>query len=269
LDIKDIHINDLTYTYPAGVTALRDVSLRIRAGESVTIIGQNGSGKTTLAKHLNGLLKPTSGSVRVGDIDTRQSTVAQLAALVGYVFQNPDEQLFASTVRSEVMFGPKNLGLPEESVISRSMAALDLVGLKERADVHPYDLSLGNRKRVAIASVLAMDTPVIVLDEPTIGQDHTGVELIGQIVDNLISQGKTVITITHDMDFCAEHFERVVVMMEGKILLNGSTREVLAQADVLMRAYVEPPQISKLATKLGIKGVPLSVDEFVDLIIRS
>jgi len=259
----DICVESLSYTYPSGVEALRQVSLHIAAGESVALIGQNGAGKTTLVKHLNGLLKPTAGSVRIADWDTRHRSVAQLARQVGYVFQNPDDQLFKPTVLAEVMFGPQNLGWEAGRVSDQARAALLMVGLSQAASRHPYDLSPSERKRVAMAAILAMDTPVIILDEPTTGQDFSGVRLVGQIVDALIAQGKTVITITHDIDFCAEHFERVVVMAGGRLLIEGSSRVVLSQAEILAQTYVEPPQLIRLASRLEMEWMPLTVDEFI------
>ena len=262
--MMDIWIDSLFFTYPSGVAALQGVSLSIMPGESVAIIGENGAGKTTLVKHINGLLSPTSGQVRVGGWDTRDRTIAQLASRVGYVFQNPDEQLFASTVWAEVIFGPKNLGLPAEESAERADAALRTVGLHDLAQKHPYDLSISQRKKVAIASVLAMHTPALVLDEPTTGQDHNDTELVGQIVEDLKKQGKTVITISHDIDFCAEHFDRVVVMAQGKVLLDGPTRQILGQADILAQAHVEPPQLMRLSSQLNMKERPLNVDEFIE-----
>jgi energy-coupling factor transport system ATP-binding protein len=259
----DIQIASLSFTYPSGVQALSGVSLNISAGEVMAIIGQNGAGKTTLVKHLNGLLKPTSGQVLVGDWDTRKYSVAKLAARVGYVFQNPDDQLFKSSVWAEITYGPKNLGWDDEKIELRTRGALQAVGLEEFAGHHPYDLSPSQRKGVALAAVLAMDPPVLILDEPTTGQDYVGVERIGQIVEELKKQGKTIITITHDIDFCAEHFERVVVMAKGQVLLDGPARSVLAQADTLAQSYVEPPQLIKLATGLKMSNVPLTVDEFI------
>lgn len=258
-----IQIDSVSFTYPGGVLAVQGVSLEISDGLSLAIIGQNGAGKTTLVKHFNGLLKPTSGSVYVGDWDTRDYSPARLASRVGYVFQNPDDQLFQSSVRKEVMFGPKNLGWEPDKVTQQTEKALELVALTAVAERHPYDLSPGERKRAALASVLAMDTPVIVLDEPTTAQDHTGVALVGEIVEHLKERHKTVITITHDIDFCAEHFERVAVMAEGKLLIEGPTREVLAQADLLARTYVDPPQLMRLAKRLQMKSMPLNVDEFI------
>jgi energy-coupling factor transport system ATP-binding protein len=259
----DIQISSLTFTYPAGVTAVRDVSLKISSGETVGIVGQNGAGKTTLVKHLNGLLLPTSGKISVGDWDTRDHPVPKLAARVGYVFQNPDDQLFKSTVWNEVIFGPKNLGWEMDRVQDRAREALAAVGFGRDFDRHPYDLSPTERKGVAIASVLAMDTPIVILDEPTTGQDYAGIERIGQIVDQLKKAGKTVITITHDIDFCAEHFERVVVMAQGRALLDGPAREVLSQADILAQSYVEPPQLIRLAARLDLGRPLLTVEEFV------
>lgn len=259
----DIKVIGLSFTYPLGVEALQDISMEIKAGECLALIGQNGAGKTTLVKHFNGLLKPTSGKVLVGDWDTRDYSTAQLARRVGYVFQNPDDQLFQASVRAEVMFGPRNLGWKEGKIQEKIQQAMEMVQISELAGRHPYDLSPGERKRVAIASVLAMDTPIIVLDEPTTGQDHAGIALIGQLVEQLKSLGKTVITITHDVDFAAEHFERVAVMAGGRLLLTGECRDVLSKVEVLAQSFVEPPQLMRLAMKLEMKGRPTSIDEFI------
>ncbi len=260
--VIDICVESISFSYPSGIEALRQVSLHINAGEGVALIGQNGAGKTTLVKHFNGLLKPTAGPVRIADQDTRYRSVAQLAHQVGYVFQNPDDQLFKPTVLAEVMFGPQNLGWESNRVKDHAQAALHMVELSQAASRHPYDLSPGERKRVALAAILAMNTPVVILDEPTTGQDFAGVCLVGQIVDTLIAQAKTVITISHDIDFCAEHFERVVVMAEGQIILDGPTRVVLPQSEILAQTYVEPPQLIRLANRLGMEWMPLTVEEF-------
>jgi energy-coupling factor transport system ATP-binding protein len=263
----DIQIDSVSFTYPSGVSALDGISLEIPSGQALAIIGQNGAGKTTLVKQLIGLLQPTSGTVLVGGWNTREKPVALLAARVGYVFQNPDDQLFKPTVWAEVTFGPKNLGWTPERVKQQADWALETVQLKKSAGQHPYDLSPSQRKKVALAAVLAMDTPIVILDEPTTGQDFPGIELIGRIVEDLKTQGRTVITITHDIEFCAEHFERVVVMTEGKIILDGPAREVLAQVDILARAQVEPPQIVRLAVGLGLNETPLTVEELITLVI--
>lgn len=259
----NIVIRDLSFTYPNGVTALRGISLTVRAGEQVAIVGQNGAGKTTLVKHLNGLLRPTSGTVWIGDWDTRQYSVNKLARRVGYVFQNPDEQLFCKTVQEEVAFGPRNLGYAPEKVDALVEKALTLTHLSEKKEVNPYDLSPTWRKMVALASVIAMDTPIVVFDEPTTGQDAPGVERIGQVIATLRAEGKTVITISHDMDFCAEHFERVIALSQGKILLDGPTAEVMGQEDVLAQTYVEPPQLTRLGLRLGLPITVRNQEEFL------
>ncbi len=262
----DVQVRDLGYVYPTGVEALSDMTLDLAAGEAVAIVGQNGAGKTTLVKHFVGLLRPTRGEVRVGDWDTRTKSVAQLAARVGYVFQNPDDQLFSRTVEQEIAFGPRNMGLSGDNARVRIASAAEVTGLAGMVDRHPYDLMPAQRKFVALASVLAMETPIVVLDEPTTGQDAAGVERIGSIVEWLRGEGKTVIAITHDIDFCAEHFPRVVVMGQGRVLLDGDARHVLAQADVLAQTYVEPPQLARLALRLGAHRAPRSVDEFLEMI---
>jgi energy-coupling factor transport system ATP-binding protein len=204
-----VSVEHVSFSYPGGVEALRDVSLTIEPGEAVAILGENGAGKSTLAKHLNGLLRPGAGRVLIGDWDTREHTAAQMAQRVGYVFQNPDDQLFERAVRKEVAFGPHNLGFPDAEVDRLVSEALDQVGLADRADAHPYDLPLFERKLLTLGAVLAMQTPIIIFDEPTTGQDARGMERIGRIIEDLRAEGRTVITISHDVDFCAEHFPRL------------------------------------------------------------
>src|SRR5690606_19368994 len=195
-----VHIEGLVYAYPGGVTALNGVDLRIEHGERVAVIGRNGAGKTTMARQLNGIAKPTAGTVTVCGTDTAGATTARLAASVGYVFQNPSDQIFAKTVRADVEFGPRNLGRSAEETARLAEAAMAATDVLDFADHHPYHLSPAERKRVALASVLAMDTPVVVLDEPTTGQDHRSVRRIERIVADLHAAGTTVIAITHDMD---------------------------------------------------------------------
>jgi energy-coupling factor transport system ATP-binding protein len=246
-----LEVRDASFRYPTGVLALDRVSLAIGSGEAVALIGENGAGKTTLAKLLNGLLRPTMGSVLVDERDTREHTPAQLSRFVGFVFQNPDDQLFARTVREEVAFGPRNQRLPDAEVQARVESALDDVELRAAADRHPYDLTSPERKLVALAAALAMQTPALILDEPTIGQDARGVERLGGLVDRLHAEGRTLVTITHDLDFCLEHFERVVVLAGGRILADGLGTDVLRQVDLLHQAQVEPPELVQLALGLG------------------
>ncbi len=259
----NIQIENLTFRYPNGVLALQEVSLEITAGEQVAIIGQNGAGKTTLVKHLNGLLLPTEGKVLIGDWDTRSYPVAKLAQRVGYVFQNPDEQLFTKTVADEIAFGPRNLGYSAERVEALIEDALQLTHLQAMRTSNPYDLSPTWRKMVAVASILAMDTPVLVFDEPTTGQDAASVGRLAAIIAELKRRGKTVLTITHDIDFCAENFERVIVMGQGRVLLDGAAKEVLGQEAILAQTYVEPPQITRLGLRLGLEEIVCTPQEFL------
>ncbi len=264
----NIAVTDLSFTYPGGVQALQDVSLRIADGEAVAILGQNGGGKTTLVKHFNGLLRPTAGRVLVGDWDTRQHSVAQLAGRVGYVCQNPDDQLFERTVLAEVKFGPRNLGRGESEAAEAAADALEQVGLAHTASTNPYDLHLSQRKLLALAAILAMRTPVLVLDEPTTGQDARGSARIGALVEDLKAAGRTVIAVSHDVDFCAEHFARALIMAGGRVLADGPAREVFAAGEALRQAAVEPPQVTRLAAALRMPETPLQVPEFVDILAR-
>jgi energy-coupling factor transport system ATP-binding protein len=258
-----IEISNLHFTYPAGVQALRGISLTIEPGEQVAIVGQNGAGKTTLVRHFNGLLQPTSGDVRIGDWDTRQYSVARLASRVGYVFQNPDDQLFSRDVKTEVAFGPKNLGYPSQQAEALVKEALVMTELSDKTETNPYDLSPTWRKMVAIASVIAMDTPIVIFDEPTTGQDAANVARIANVIRVLRERGKTAITITHDIDFCAENFERVIAMSQGQILLDGKANDVLGQEDVLATTYVDPPQLTRLGKRLGFKETVRNEEEFL------
>lgn len=260
----NIKIKDLHFTYPSGLQALQGISLSIEAGEQVAIVGQNGAGKTTLVRHFNGLLQPTSGSVMVGDWDTKQNSVAKLASRVGYVFQNPDEQLFSRDVETEVRFGPRNLGYSAEKMDELVKRALTLTELSDKTGDNPYDLSPTWRKMVALASVIAMDTSIVIFDEPTTGQDAVNVARIAHVIAELKREGKTVITITHDIDFCAENFERVIALSKGQVLLDGPAREVLGQEEILSQTYVDPPQLTRLGKKLGFKEIVRNQEEFLN-----
>jgi energy-coupling factor transport system ATP-binding protein len=260
-----IEIKDLHFTYPNGVKAIQGIDLSVPSGEQVAIIGQNGSGKTTLVKHFNGLLKPTQGQVMIGDWTTSEHTVAQLASRVGYVFQNPDEQLFTKTVETEVAFGPKNLSYSEEEVERLVNAALSLTELENERNTNPYDLSPTWRKMVSMASIIAMDTPIVIFDEPTTGQDAVSIRRIAHVIQTLKKQNKTVITITHDIDFCAENFQRVIALAEGKILLDGSRTEVFAEREILAVTYVDPPQLTRLGRKIGLSQTVTDEDSFLRL----
>lgn len=214
------------------------------------IIGQNGAGKTTLVRLLKGLLKPSAGTILYQGEDISKRTVASLAGQVGYVFQNPDDQIFKYKVIDEVMFGPLNIGMPKEKAKEKAMEALALTELTSYAGENPYDLELSQRKLVAIASVLAMDTDVIILDEPTIAQDYRGKEIIRNIITSLSGQGKLVLAILHDMDFVAQCFSRVVVLAHGQLLADGTPSEVFVQEDVLKKAALDMPHPLQLRKAL-------------------
>ncbi len=252
-------VEGLAHVYAAsGVRALDGIDLRIDAGERVALIGQNGSGKTTLVRHLNGLLRPTEGNVKVGGVDARTVTVAALAARVGLVFQDPDRQIFAGSVRSEVEFGPRNLGRSGDELETAVSEALAATGLQHHEATNPYDLGQSRRKLLALASVLAMRTPVLVLDEPTTGQDARGVDRICDIVGAVSAEGRTVIAISHDMRFVAETFRRVVVMRAGRVILDDSPAEAFAADawEALRSTYLEPPLAARLGEDRGLGSTP-------------
>ncbi|HWH24808.1 MAG TPA: ABC transporter ATP-binding protein [Candidatus Limnocylindria bacterium] len=246
------------FAYPGGVQALAGVQLSIASGERLAIIGQNGSGKTTLVRHFNGLLRPASGSVTVSGRDTRSARVAELARIVGLSFQDPDRQIFSGSVRSELEFGPRNLGLRGEALEAAVAAALESVGLTADQQTNPYDLGQSRRKLLSIASVLAMGTPVVVLDEPTTGQDAAGVRAIEAIVERLAAEGRTVIAVSHDLRFVAESFERVVVMRAGRIELDGAPSEVFAESAwyTLRGTNLEPPYAARAGAALRLGSTP-------------
>lgn len=256
-------IRNLEFSYRPGTPVLHGINLRLDA-RPTAIIGQNGAGKTTLVKLLKGLLRPTGPSIWFRGEDISHKTVAALAAQVGYVFQNPDDQIFRYNVLDEVMFGPLNIGMSEEQAREKSRAALALTGLSDQENSNPYDLELNERKMVAIASVLAMDPDVLILDEPTIAQDMMGRRRIADIVRTLSAQGKLVLAILHDMDFVAECFDRVVIMAQGQVVADGSPRQVFADSAALQAARLDPPHVTQLCTRLGYDGVFLTVEEFLD-----
>jgi energy-coupling factor transport system ATP-binding protein len=257
-----LEINDLHFSYTQGEEILKGLNFAIDE-RSTAIIGQNGAGKTTFVKLLKGLLRPTSGSILFNGTDITNMTVAQLARHIGMVFQNPNDQIFKNRVIDEVMFGPLKIGMNEEKAKQEALQALELVGLSDYMDKNPYDLGLSTRKLVAIASIIAMDTKVIIFDEPTIAQDYHGKELIKSVIRKLRAEGKTVITIIHDMDFVADTFERAIVFAKGNILLDGTTKEVFAKEDILEQAYLEQPSVTKLCQSLGYNEIFLTTDEFI------
>lgn len=242
-------VQDLRFSYVKGREVLHGLNLALDH-RPTAIIGQNGAGKTTLVRVLKGLLKPDSGEIRYQGENLETKTVAELASRVGYVFQNPDDQIFKYKVLEEVMFGPLNIGMSPQEAEASAHEALRMVGLDEKADENPYDLELSDRKMVAIASVLAMNTDVIILDEPTIAQSWNGREKIREIIQTQAAQGKLVIAILHDMDFVANSFARVIAMAHGEILADGTPAEVFRNHPVLEKAALAAPPLYELLKEL-------------------
>ena len=254
-----IEAENVHYSYPSKVEALKGVSISIKDGEFVAIMGQNGAGKSTFVKHFNGLLKPTVGSVRIDGVETTKSSVAALARNVGFVFQNPDHQLFSETVEEEISFALKNFGIEAEIIEKRIDWALNLLSLTQYRKTSPFLLSGGERKRVALASVLAWDPKTLILDEPTIGQDHEQKEKLRQFILQLQTQKKTVVTVTHDVEFVAECNPRVVLMKEGKIVADGEGKKILTEPAMLELSSIVLPQIAQVFTKLSNLGLPKDI----------
>jgi energy-coupling factor transport system ATP-binding protein len=225
-----IRCERLGYVYPDGTRALSGIEFEIAQGERVAIVGANGSGKSTLVRQLNGLLRPTEGHVEVHGREVGRRHVAELAREVGLAFQNPDRQIFAGRVGDEVAFGPRNLGKRGAELQRAVDEALALVGLTDARNANPYDLGLSRRKLLGIASILAMETPIVVLDEPTTGQDARGAARIRDLVATLSAAGRTALAVSHDLGFVAEVFPRVVVLAGGRRILDGPTDEVLARS---------------------------------------
>ncbi len=244
-------VQNLRHVYPDGTEALHGISLDIYEGEYILIIGQNGAGKSTLVKHFLKLLEPTEGSVRVGGTDTSELSVSDLARRIGYIAQNPDNQIFNSTVQDEVAFALKNLDHPEDEVAKRVEENLRAMGLWEQREKHPLALPKGDRARVVIAAILAMQPEIIIFDEPTTGQDYRGARYILDISRKLHEMGKTVVVITHHLYLMPEYAQRVFVMGKGTLLLDAPIREAYHQIEILQSTYLSPPQSVQLAQALS------------------
>ncbi|WP_017301475.1 ABC transporter ATP-binding protein [Nodosilinea nodulosa] len=242
---------NLTHVYTSGTEALRDVSVAIHPGEYVLIVGQNGAGKSTLVKHFLNLLQPTAGAVRVGDRDTRHLSVSDLARSIGYLAQNPDNQIFNTTVEKEVAFALPYLGYSAEAVKRESLRALKAMGLWGDRAAHPLSLPKGERSRIVIAALLAMQPDIIIFDEPTTGQDYRGAKAILEVSRQLHQLGKTVIVITHHLYLMPDYAQRAIVMGQGTILLDAPLRQAYHQSEVLQSTYLVPPQAVQLAQELS------------------
>uniref|UniRef100_B8HQD0 ABC transporter related n=1 Tax=Cyanothece sp. (strain PCC 7425 / ATCC 29141) TaxID=395961 RepID=B8HQD0_CYAP4 len=246
-----LSVQNLHHTYPDGTTALQNVSLDIHAGEYVLIVGQNGAGKSTLVKHFLNLLQPTSGQVLVRDRDTQSLTVSELAQSIGFLAQNPDNQIFNTTVEQEVGFALPFLGYSSEKVKQKTAETLKAMQLWEQRQAHPLSLPKGERARIVIAALLAMQPDIIILDEPTTGQDYQGACAILDVSRQLHQMGKTLIVITHHLYLMPEYAERVIVMGQGTVLLDAPLRQAYHQTDLLQSTYLMPPQSVLLAQYLS------------------
>lgn len=264
-----ISCRDVWYHYPDGTEALRGVSLDIFDGEFVGLVGRNGSGKTTLAKLFNGLYRPTKGKILVDGIDVATASVAELVSRVGYSFQNPDDQIFSNTVRDELAFGPKNLKLSQDERARRVESAASEVEITPYLDANPFNLSQGLRQRVAVASVLTLNPKVLIVDEPTTGQDFARSKVVMNLAKALCDRGRTIIVISHNMDLVAEYCQRLIVMLDGQVLVSGPTREVFSQPELIGRSSLEPPQVTQVGQALRDLGLPsdvLTITEMSEII---
>ena len=265
MSVSALAARGLCYRYPPPSAsdvpaALRGVDFELPRGGYVAFIGQNGAGKTTLAKHFNGLLRATSGQVLVSGRPVGELPISTLAREVGFVFQNPDHQLFSPSVREEIAAGPRNLGASAPEVEGRVEETLSRFGLADYACRPPAVLSFALRRAVAVAAVFAMDTPILVLDEPSAGLDTRHVAHLLARIDERIARGHSVVLITHDMRLVAEHVPRCLVMHEGRVIADGDTVGVLADRALLDRAHLEAPQVTRLAWRLHPVG--MSPDTF-------
>jgi len=257
-----IEIKNLIHRYSSGDIALNGISTVIEGTEPIAIIGQNGAGKTTFVKHLNGLLRPTEGELLINGENIEKHTTAFWSRKIGYVFQNPDNQLFLESVRKEFEFGPKQQGISKREINERLEKISDLVGLTDKLSVHPFDLNATEKKFCTIGSILMMNPEVIILDEPTCGQDIMGNQRLTKIIAALQSNNQLCLTITHDMKFVVKNFDQIVVMSKGKILKRDTKEIIFSTPDILKASHISPPPITRVGQKLGFSQPVFNKDEF-------
>jgi cobalt/nickel transport system ATP-binding protein len=275
--MNEVHLStkNLSYTYPDGTHALKNINMDIYKGQKVAIMGSNGAGKSTLFSHFNGLTKPTSGHVEVDGkaIKYDRDTLLEVRQKVGIVFQDPNDQLFAPTVKEDVAFGPMNLGLDYEEVERRVDEALTMVGMEQYMDKTPHHLSGGQQKRVAIAGIIAMRPEIMILDEPTAGLDPEGVEKVLDILDNLNKEGMSIVISSHDIEMVNEFAEKIFVLNNGEILESGDKHEIFSNKELLKKAHLKAPITTEILYTLKEKGynvdtTKISIDEVVEEIIK-
>ena len=275
--MSEVHLStkNLSYTYPDGTHALKNINMEIYKGQKVAIMGPNGAGKSTLFSHFNGLTEPTSGHVEVDGkaIKYDRDTLLEVRQKVGIVFQDPNDQLFAPTVKEDVAFGPMNLGLDYEEVERRVDEALTMVGMEQYMDKTPHHLSGGQQKRVAIAGIIAMRPEIMILDEPTAGLDPEGVEKVLDILNNLNKEGMSIVISSHDIEMVNEFAEKIFVLNNGEILESGDKHEIFSNKELLKKAHLKAPITTEILYTLKEKGytvdtTKISIDEVVEEIIK-
>ncbi|MFW5855771.1 MAG: energy-coupling factor ABC transporter ATP-binding protein, partial [Bacillota bacterium] len=254
-----IEVENLFFSYEDDLDVLKNINLSINSGEFMALVGQNGAGKTTFSKTLNKLLTPRQGTIKVNGYDTANMETADLADTVGYVFQNPDQQIFSSTIKEEIEYGLKNIGVPEDERMSRIDKVLFAVELDKPLDTNPFNLGKGERQRLAVASILALEPELLIIDEPTTGQDWQGTLNMMNLIKSLNKKGHTILIITHNMRIVADYCQRVVVLSQGEIIADSSPRDIFARPELLKKAKLRPPQISRLALRLSDMGIPREI----------
>ena len=276
--MENIHLQtkDLSFTYPDGTEALKKVNITIKKGERIAIMGPNGAGKSTLFSHFNGLSEPTSGHVEIDGekIIFERDELLKVRQKVGIVFQDPNDQLFAPTVKEDVAFGPMNLGLDYDEVNSRITEALELVGMSGFEDKTPHHLSGGQQKRVAIAGIVAMKPEIMILDEPTAGLDPEGVDKVLNILNNLNKEGISIVISSHDIEMVNHFADKIYVLYGGEIIASGDKHQIFSDKELLKKAHLKAPITTEILYKLKEKGLDvdtekISIDETVEEILKS
>ncbi|MFX1565826.1 MAG: energy-coupling factor ABC transporter ATP-binding protein [Promethearchaeota archaeon] len=239
------------FEYESNSPVLRNINLELAPGQVIGLMGENGAGKTTLVKQINGLLKPTSGAVYVDGIDTREVSTAQLAKKVGFVFQNADHQLFADTLQAEVAFALHNLAFSKEEIANRVAHYLDLFDLAKYKEQSPFLLSGGERKRLALASVLCVNPTILILDEPTQAQDALQKEKLLAFIDSFRDASHILVLVTHDVEFAVKAVDRLLILSQGRLIADGSPQQILSNPQILDRSRLLPPQLTQFAHQLA------------------
>lgn len=254
---------NLSFTYPDGTHALKNINIEIEKGEKVAIIGPNGAGKSTLFSHFNGLTEPTSGCVKIEGkpISFEKDELLKVRQKVGIVFQDPNDQLFAPTVKEDIAFGPMNLGLSYDEVEKRVEDALKMVGMENYEDKTPHHLSGGQQKRIAIAGIIAMKPELMILDEPTAGLDPDGVEKVLNIMNQLNEEGMTLIISSHDIDMISKYADKIFVLYNGEIIESGNKNKIFSDMELLKKAHLRTPITTEILYNLKESGLNVNTEK--------